>query len=209
MWCGIQPIYEPRPRSDGGSDSKRVILGELERFEVVEHHRFAQLAVHCLQRFCVEQDSVASEARADPADRRRGAIQCAGDLAQRGTTDDSRRDLAQQLRSLAVVRYREGLARERSLTRQTEESRDPLSALRRVGRVLVKTVSRTPTEMLRTLPPGAEWRLKVAAVLDRGRGPVHTPASARCEPDPNRPKLSTFPFPRLLRRHRRPNTDRR
>jgi hypothetical protein len=39
MGCRVDAVDEPGPPTDGGGDAERVVLGELERFEVVEDDR--------------------------------------------------------------------------------------------------------------------------------------------------------------------------
>ena len=78
MRRGINPVHEPRLRSDGCSDTEGQILGELEGLEVIEHDGLVHLALERGQSAPEQQEGVTTEQGADPGHGGGSAAECAG-----------------------------------------------------------------------------------------------------------------------------------
>jgi len=118
--CGINPVHEPRLRSDRRSDTERQILGELEGLEVIEHDGLAHPALECGQGAPEQKQGVSPEQGADPSDGGWSAAECAGQLSMGGAGLESRGYGSQQLGPFAVVDERESTAGERTPAAEAE-----------------------------------------------------------------------------------------
>ena len=121
----VETIDEPGVCPHRCGDSERIVLGELERFEVVEDKRLVHRPAELGEGPRHQQDRVAPEPRRQPSHSRRRAPQRARDLPVRRAGDQPGRDRPQQLGPLAIVGHGESLPGERAPAGQTEEAGNP------------------------------------------------------------------------------------
>jgi hypothetical protein len=170
--CGIDPVDEPRPRSDRRSDTEGQILGELEGLEVIEHDGLAHSALECGQGAPEQQQGVSTEKGADPSDGGRSAAECAGQLAMGGAGLKSCGYGSQQLGAFAVVDEGEGTAGEGASAAAAAEAGNFDAASGAVGAVLPEAKA-IGLGMVTAVLSGAETRTKILQSIDGCARPVH------------------------------------
>ena len=72
---GIEAVNEPRLGADRGSHAERVVLGELERLEMIENDRLLEALPEFADHPRLEQDGVTAQVGGDTGDRVRRASQ--------------------------------------------------------------------------------------------------------------------------------------
>ena len=172
VWCGIDPVYEPRMSSDGRSNTEGQILGQLEGLEVIEDDRLVHLALECGQGAPEQQQGVTTEQGADPGDGGGRASERAGQLAMSGAGLESRGHGSQELGPLAVVGEGEGTAGERTAAAHAAVARNFVTARGAVGAVL-PAAKALGLGMVTAVSSGAETRTEILQSINGCARPVH------------------------------------
>ena len=120
----IEEIPEPGMGADGGGDTERTVLGELEDLEVVEDDRLGERRGKRGKGAGVQEKSMATEAGAQAGDGGGGADEGACNLAMGGAGLEQGGDGAEELGALQVIEKREAVLGKGTAAALTEEARD-------------------------------------------------------------------------------------
>jgi hypothetical protein len=169
----VEEIPEPGAGADGGGDTERTVLGELEDLEVVEDDRFGDRRGKSVEGASLEKQSMAAESSAEAGDGGGSAAHGTGNLAMGGAGLEKGRDGTEQLRALEVIEQREAVLGEGAAAAETEKARDAPAAKGEVGAVETDRETAASAAMFGAGGPGAEAGPEIVQSLDGGSWPAH------------------------------------